>query len=74
MVRNKGNNSAELLFTVTMDAAYKFLQAGTISADEYSRFLTSMSEKYPYDNVRRLYQSMLDIYRDQSVNHDTKGV
>ena len=66
------NNSVK--FTVTMDMAYKFLQAGKISADEYSRFLDRMSEKYTCENVRKLYQSMLDIYRDQSVNGDTKGV
>ena len=67
------SDSAELKFTVTMDIVYKFLQAGKISADEFSKFLSLMSEKYSCENVRKLYQSMLDIYRNQSVNSDTKG-
>ena len=70
MVRTE-NDSVK--FTVTMNMAYKFLQAGKISVDEYSRFLARMSEKYTCENVRKLYQSMLDIYQDQSVNSDTKG-
>lgn len=67
------NNSAEIKFLVTMHMAYNFLQTGTISADEYAKFLARMNKKYPCENVRKLYQSMLDIYRNQSVNSDTKG-
>ena len=67
------DKTTEMKFIVTMDMAYKFLQTGTISDEEYGRFLARMNEKYDCENVRRLYQSMLDIYRDQSVNGDTKG-
>ena len=74
MVKPQDNyNSSEIKFLVTMHMAYNFLQAGTISVDEYAEFLAQMNEKYPCENVRKLYQSMLDIYRNQSVNSDTKG-
>ncbi len=63
----------ELKFAVSMDMAYMFLQKGTISADEYSRFLAQMHEKYDCENIRGLYQSLLDIYQDMSGNGDTKG-
>jgi hypothetical protein len=65
--------NAELKFLITMDMAYRFLQEGAISGEEYSQFLTLMNEKYRCENIHRLYQSMLDIYQVQSGNSDTKG-
>jgi vacuolar-type H+-ATPase subunit C/Vma6 len=65
--------TAELKFLITMDMAYRFLKVGTISGKEYSQFLTMMNEKYKCENIRNLYQSLLDIHQVQSGNSNTKG-
>lgn len=67
------DKTAELSFLITMEMAYKFLQAGSLSDTEYSQFLNQMNEKYRCEKVFKLYQSMLDIYLIQSSNSDTKG-
>lgn len=53
-------------FIITMDIAYKHLEKGVLSPDEYQTFLDKMSHKYKDENTRILYQSKLAIYRDKS--------
>lgn len=53
-------------FIVTMDIAYKHLEKGVISINEYQKFLEQMADKYKDENTRILYQSKLAIYQDQS--------
>lgn len=67
------DKTAELRFLITMDMAYKLMLEGTITGAEYSQFLTKMNKKYRCEEVFKLYQSMLDIYQNQSSNGDTKG-
>lgn len=62
-----------ITFLITMDFAFRMLQDGTLTVDEYKKFFDEMNQKYSCEDVRILYQSKLDIYLDQSVNSDTKG-
>ena len=62
-----------ITYLVTMHFAFQMLSDGHLTVDEFKRFFDEMHHKYGCENVRRLYQSKLDIYLDQSVNGDTKG-
>ena len=62
-----------ITYLVTMNFAYQMLSDGVVKVEEFKRFFDEMHQKYKCENVRRLYQSKLDIHLDQSVNGDTKG-
>ena len=62
-----------ITFLITMDLAFKLLEDGVLTLDEFRRYLDEMSEKYNSEDVRAMYQSKLDIYLEQSVNTDAKG-
>ena len=51
-------------FIVTMDIAYKQLEKGILSIEEYERFLDMMYQKYQDDYTRILYTSKLTVYKD----------
>ena len=51
-------------FIVTMDIAYKQLEKGVLSIEEYERFLDMMYQKYQDDYTRILYTSKLTVYKD----------
>ena len=59
-------------FSPTLTMAYKFLKEGTISPAEYKLFADQMYEKYGCEKVRRLYQSLLDLYVDMHAD-ETEG-
>jgi len=60
------NRVPSIPFIVTMDIAYKQLEKGVLSPEEYQSFLEKMTTKYKDENTRILYQSKLAIYRDKS--------
>ena len=60
------NKIPSIPFIVTMDIAYKQLEKGVLSPEEYQSFLDKMTDKYKDENTRILYQSKLAIYRDKS--------
>lgn len=60
------NRTTSIPFIVTMDIAYKKLEKGVLSPEEYQSFLDKMTDKYKDENTRILYQSKLAIYRDKS--------
>jgi hypothetical protein len=49
-------------FLVTMHFAFKFLTDGILEVCEFQRFFDEMYQKYKCNNVRRLYQSKLDLF------------
>ena len=51
-------------FIVTMDIAYKQLEKGVLSIEEYEKFLDMMYQKYQDDYTRILYTSKLTVYKD----------
>lgn len=73
MTDDKAKTVYEVTFLITIDIAFKMLEEGTLTLTEFRRFFDEMHQKYKCENVRRLYQSKLDIYLVQSVNVDTKG-
>lgn len=60
------NRTPSIPFIVTMDIAYKQLERGVLSPEEYQSFLKKMTDKYQDEDTRILYQSKLAIYRDKS--------
>lgn len=60
------NRVPSIPFIITMDIAYKHLEKGVLSPEEYQSFLNKMADKYKDENTRISYQSKLAIYRDKS--------
>lgn len=64
--RTTVENPVSIPFIITMDIAFKQLENGVLSPDEYQAFLDKMAHKYKDEDTRILYQSRLAIYRDMS--------
>ncbi len=66
------DSAYNITLLITLDIAFKMLNDGKLTYDEFLRYFDEMSRNYDSEEVRILYQSKLDIYLEQSVNGDTK--